>query len=149
MTDSGVMHPNTTPDSIREMMVQVCLAVIYRRLDTRAKYLAKATRLRLQGDRQQAAGHPIPAAISHREAIRCLESAAEESVVILEICAEFGLESPDELTGAGWAPVFCHSGVGEGDAGIPAAAGVPEAADSHLANALNPRPQGGTAAGVS
>ena len=151
------MSENTTPDAIREAMASVYETCIERRIERREQSLANAAKFKERGNERQEEGDYVTAAHFHRHAIRMLEEAASDAVEILELCRDFGIEPPDELTGAGWAPVLTHSGVGEGDTSLPFAelpasdAGrIPVVLDaqpgestSPSASAENPRPQGG------
>lgn len=113
------MSENQQPDAIREKLAEIAENCIERRLEDRAQKILEAARFKDLGDTAIKTGNLYLGALHHRTSLGCLESAAERVIEIIEICREFAIEPPDEITGAGWEPVTTHRGVGEGDEGLP------------------------------
>lgn len=113
------MENHNEPDAIREKLAEIAGNCIERRIERRALALLVAAKVRDYGDTAARNGNLIDAARYHQRALALMGEAASAALEALEICRDFGIEPPDELTGAGWALPTEHRGVGEGDAGLP------------------------------
>lgn len=113
------MENHNEPDAIREKLAEIAGNCIERRLERRALALLVAAKVRDYGDTAARNGNLIDAARYHQRALALMGEAASAALEALEICRDFGIEAPDEITGAAWIATTEHRGVGEGDEGLP------------------------------
>lgn len=157
------MSETHEPAAIREKMLAIVETCIRRKLREATGMRADAEVFKATGDMLHRAGCLEAASQWHNRTISFRNMASTDENVAKSLANAWGIDLEDLKTGTRWAPVLTHSGVGEGDSGLPFAelpasnAGrIPvllnpggDERQSPSATAENPRPKGGSEASPS
>ena len=134
------MSETHEPGSIGDKMLKIAEACIIRFHEKAERHRANGKAYKETGDRLHRAGNITAASYWHNKAIDTEDEARIEERDAEAMAEAWGIEPAELKIGTRWAPILTHSGVGEGDAGLPFAE-LPASNAEQIPVNLNPEPE--------